>query len=430
MTERILCVDDEPAILRSLRRLLRHEGYELLLAESGEQALKVLESNKVTVVVSDMRMPGMDGATLLTKVKELYPETVRIVLTGYADMDATIKAINHGGVFGYMTKPWDAGQIKALVTSAVELAQSNRKNQLAVSSLIRDHHQLKEKYCSQEKDMAMADRYVRDAYLALNKNYGKMEEVLINLLSLKDPTQREILDKVSHTVAQVAEQLCLNEQEKKLLDTTAKLHSVGKIGMADALMMKPFEQLDRHERARFLQYPTLSASTLMTFEPYQEVSQVIMLHKAYLDGSGTPLDTKPSEVTIYARILTASVDYVEYRTGHMTGQAMTHTAALEAMQAHATRYDERILPLISTISMRTVDVETVEDIQIPVMCLRKGMILNRDIHMPSGTLLLKQGTVFTHSVIEQIQRIQRNTDTPMLVSVRFPLQDSAKVVGM
>lgn len=101
----VLLVDDEPLILSSLRRLLRNQPYDLLLAESGEQALQLLESRPVDLVVSDARMPNMDGAALLAEIHRRSPETIRILLTGHADLPTIAKAINEGRIHHYLSKP-------------------------------------------------------------------------------------------------------------------------------------------------------------------------------------------------------------------------------------------------------------------------------------------------------------------------------------
>jgi response regulator RpfG family c-di-GMP phosphodiesterase len=106
-TQTVLCVDDEPGILAALRRVLRPYGYRVLTASSGEDALKVLERQGVSVVISDMSMPGMDGPAFLDVVRRRWPDTVRLLLTGHSAIDGGVKACTDGEIFGYIAKPWD-----------------------------------------------------------------------------------------------------------------------------------------------------------------------------------------------------------------------------------------------------------------------------------------------------------------------------------
>src|SRR3989338_8572105 len=110
----LLLVDDEENILNSLRRVLRGEPYELLLANGGEQALQLMQSQTVDLVISDARMPGMDGATLLTEIQSRWPGCMRILLTGYADLSTTIKAINQGQIYRYISKPWNDDELRLI----------------------------------------------------------------------------------------------------------------------------------------------------------------------------------------------------------------------------------------------------------------------------------------------------------------------------
>ncbi|MCP4170082.1 MAG: response regulator [Fuerstiella sp.] len=147
----ILIVDDEPDVLFSLKGLLRHD-FELYTAESGEQALEILRKHPIHVVMTDQRMPGMTGTELMDQAKALHPDAVRIVFTGYADIKAVVEAINTGGLYRYITKPWDpdelidvlhhaarrydedaaritfAADVKSFVNDVVQLAEAGEMN--------------------------------------------------------------------------------------------------------------------------------------------------------------------------------------------------------------------------------------------------------------------------------------------------------------
>ena len=127
----LLLVDDEDDVGAALERLLRHDGYKILHASSGEQGLEIMAQHEVGVVISDQRMPGMSGVEFLTQVKELYPKAMRIVLSGYADLDSVTAAINQGAIYKFFTKPWDNDVLRVDVMEAFwrqELAQE--KDQL------------------------------------------------------------------------------------------------------------------------------------------------------------------------------------------------------------------------------------------------------------------------------------------------------------
>ncbi len=116
----ILCVDDETAILHSLKRILEPEGYQVFTAQNGEEGLKVLAREKVDLIVTDQRMPVMDGSWFLRAVKKQYPDVVSIMVSGYSDFDALVTALNEGEVYRFLTKPWDNDELKAIIKTALE----------------------------------------------------------------------------------------------------------------------------------------------------------------------------------------------------------------------------------------------------------------------------------------------------------------------
>jgi len=147
---KILFVDDEPNVLKAMRRIFRQENYQLLTAESGTEALKLIEQNQpVHVVVSDHRMPAMTGTDLLKQVKAKYPQTIRIMLTGYADTDAVMGAINEGAVYKFITKPWNDDDLRLTVSLAIEQYD-----------LIRENTSLKKQAASQKKEIKRLSRFV------------------------------------------------------------------------------------------------------------------------------------------------------------------------------------------------------------------------------------------------------------------------------
>ena len=125
----LLFVDDEPGILSSLRRLFRPHGYNILIAEGGALGLAEMEKTHVDLVISDMRMPEMDGAAFLKAVRERWPDTVRILLTGYADVTSTVAAINEGEIYRYISKPWDDAEIVNTVRDALARQKLELENQ-------------------------------------------------------------------------------------------------------------------------------------------------------------------------------------------------------------------------------------------------------------------------------------------------------------
>ncbi len=126
---KILCVDDEKNVLRSLERLFMDEEYEIITALNGEEGLALLEEQPgVQLVISDYRMPGMDGVDFLRQVHERWPETIRIVLSGFADTASVVGAINEGQIYKFIPKPWDDNELKVTIAKALEVYFLRQRN--------------------------------------------------------------------------------------------------------------------------------------------------------------------------------------------------------------------------------------------------------------------------------------------------------------
>jgi len=137
----LLVVDDEPGILAALKRLFRRDGYAILTANSGDEGLAVLARQRVDIIISDQRMPGMTGVDFLRPAKKLYPETIRIVLSGYTELQSVTAAINEGAVYRFLTKPWDDQALREQIREALQhrqVVEENRQLEMQVHNTNRE----------------------------------------------------------------------------------------------------------------------------------------------------------------------------------------------------------------------------------------------------------------------------------------------------
>ena len=190
----VLFVDDEPNVLKSLRRLFMDEDYDIYTADNGREALALIEGGlRPAIIISDQRMPEMGGAEFLTKASQLVPDSIRMVLTGYADINAAVSAINQGGVYRYILKPWNDDDLKLTVREAVihfnlvaenqaltqELAEKNR-------SLAQMNEQLEEmvKVRTQELHQKVRELEGRDPIQQYLLRVHPLNELLEALLTV------------------------------------------------------------------------------------------------------------------------------------------------------------------------------------------------------------------------------------------------------
>ncbi|MCW8883959.1 MAG: response regulator [Motiliproteus sp.] len=179
-TERtLLLVDDEENILRSLRRLFRREGYKIYTANGGAEGLKVLSENPIGVIVSDQRMPEMTGSEFLHQVKELYPDTVRIILSGYTDLESVTESINIGAVYKFLTKPWDDELLCEHVREAFRIFELNAENQRLTNELQLANQEL-------ENRVEKKTRQLRLNIQALTVSQDILEELPLMVLGISE----------------------------------------------------------------------------------------------------------------------------------------------------------------------------------------------------------------------------------------------------
>ena len=171
----LLIVDDEPNVLKSLKRLLIDTGYRILTAESGEKGLEVLTENDIQVVISDYRMPGMAGVEFLNEVKKKYPDTIRMILSGYADVAAVVEAINEGHIYKFIAKPWNDQEIMTTIIRAFEQYQLQTENARLYAELQNRNRELEEltksledKVVERTRDLEMKNRALTMAHSIMN----------------------------------------------------------------------------------------------------------------------------------------------------------------------------------------------------------------------------------------------------------------------
>jgi response regulator RpfG family c-di-GMP phosphodiesterase len=202
----VLCVDDEKQILSSLKRLLRKENFNLLTTSSCQEGLDLLEKNDVHLVISDQRMPQMTGAEFLSKVKEKYPETIRIVLTGYTEIDTIRDAINKGNIYKFILKPWNDDNIKNEIKKSLEQYDLIQTNRSLNEIIVEKNKQLEKANKNLEKTISIRTRELELKNKALELSRAMFE-------GLPSPVVGLSMDKIIVLINKEAQNLEINNQK-------------------------------------------------------------------------------------------------------------------------------------------------------------------------------------------------------------------------
>lgn len=427
----VLLVDDEESILNSLRRLLRGQPYDVLLATSGAQALEILAQQPVNLVMSDARMPGMDGASLLAHVRERYSATVRIMLTGYADPAAIIKAINDGQIHRYISKPWNDEELLLILRQSLEHQHSEQERQRLERLTRVQNDQLKLLNSTLEKHVAARTAELQQtadmldlAYEELKHSYVTGTEVFSLLANLRLPPAKQTNRQIIELVRSYCKQHGLDEATSRDLTMAAALYNVGKLSWTDAMMTTPSDLLRHTERERYRSYPKQSESLLMTLDPMKDAARLILHHQERWDGSGFPDRLKGEGIPFGSRLLKLAVDFVELQRGLILERQMNSDEALLYLRQYAGRlYDPDLVEDFIQVCAAFLSDVTLADPSVKVLSTRDlaaGMILARNLNADNGMLLLNAGKVLSALLVEKLIAFEAMEGGKYTIFVKVP----------
>lgn len=427
----LLLVDDEANILSSLRRLFRPLGYRLLTAESGEEALELLAAEPVDLIVSDMRMPGMNGAQLLAAAAERWPDTVRILLTGYADMSSTIEAINLGRIHRYVSKPWDDNELKLIVRDALDHRRLKLENQRMAQTISAQNEQLRQFNSELEVTVERRTRELKTALAAADKAHQELRQaytgtvrVFCELIEGRSDLLKGHGRRVADLSRSLARQLGISEAEQQTLILASMLHDMGKLGLPDELLVKPFSTLRAEERGAVMLHPSRAESLLMGITPLREAARIVRSHHEHFDGTGYPDGLAGLAIHRLARILAVANAYDALQLGTLVGRTLSPKDALEFIVSNrGKRYDPEVVDALVAVGVASPPEPARPVRRLRPAQLSKGMVLAEDLVHADGYLLLGRGFVVDDSIVDQLLRLEQSEGRAVIVVVRQQAAD-------
>jgi response regulator RpfG family c-di-GMP phosphodiesterase len=375
--QRVLCVDDEPLVLEGLRHTLRRR-FDVVTAPGGAEGLRAIEAGPpFAVVVSDMRMPGMNGAEFLARVRTACPDSVRVLLTGHADFDAALAAVNHGQIFRFLTKPCPADVMLATLEAAAE-----------------------------------QNRLIHSERVLLEQTLTGAVKALADILALSSPVAFGRAARLHRTVSAVAERLAIRDRWP--VEVAAQLSQLGCLQLPDAVAEKLYRglPLGPAEQAEADRVPALADQLLAHIPRLEPVREILANQRRSWDGAGDPFGRMRGEaIPVGARLLRLAVDLDTLQASGLTGPQ-----ALAALQARAGAYDPRLLEALAEI----VGEETACAVQeLALVALQPGMVLATDVVSGTGVLLVARGYTVSQSLLVRLQALG-NVREPVRVLAAKP----------
>lgn len=358
---RVLCVDDEPKVLEGLKLHLRRQ-YEVQTVTSGQAALDLLQPEKpFTVVLSDMRMPGMNGVALLSQIRRRCPDTVRMLLTGQADLPSAITAVNEGQLFRFLTKPCPPPVLlQALETGVAQY------------------------------------RLITAERVLLEQTLRGVIQMLTDILSLTHPLAFGRANRIKRHAVDLARRIGI-QQDLWQLEVAAMLSQISCIILPNDTLEKLYQGGIPNEKERVM-VARLPAVTEQLLSGIPRLEAVLALIK----NQDQPYRFNPDELHVAqvgGAILKIAGDF-----DTLINQGHPAPLALETLQGRQGRYDPTLLAAFVVI--RSAGGRPRQIKEIPILALQPGMIFAEDVRTKSGALLVTRGHEVTPGLIERIYNLQ------------------------
>ncbi len=368
---KILCVDDEPNVLAGLELHL-HRRYDLTTANGGAAALELLEKSTFAVILSDMRMPGMDGAKFLSRARQLAPDSVRMLLTGQADLDSAVAAVNEGQVFRFLLKPCPPDRLLAAFQSAVE-----------------QHRLLTAERVLLEQTLRGSVKMLTEVLALTNAQaFGRANRIKDSASALATSASADALWEV---------------------EVAAMLSQIGCITLSTSTVDRLYGgwPLSAEDRALVESLPALADGLLANIPRLEGIRACLVNQTKRFDGTGKPVNSlRGDAIPLGARVLKIVIDFDE-----LEAQGLATSLALDTMRGRTGSYDPTLL---TAFALLRGSVQTALVRELPLKLVYPGMTFAEDIKNQAGVLLLPRGYEITEGLLERIRN--------------FPVKGNVKVI--
>ena len=391
---RLLLVDDEQGVLQALKRLF-YRHYDVVLANGGEEALSILETDSFDMIISD----------------------IRVLLTGYSDLDSAIKAVNEGNIYRYISKPWDNDQLRDMVAEALESKELKSANQRLSAHIVE-----------QNDELARLNREAKlqDAYKTLRHEFDAMVHILVGSMEDRLGMEKGSTERFAELVRSFAKNSGLDEAQINDTYYAALLKNLGKMSLSDSVLNKAIPQMSNAEKQEYARFTINGQTSLMLLEPLQNAANIIRSHMELYNGKGFPDRLAGDAIPKPSRILRIVCDYAELqRESNFLGEPLSEKdARVYLLKLAGQRYDRELVDIFAE-TLETYDGGAISSMErLNIADVKEGMILAGNLVSPGGAVLLSTGTQLTERHVAKLQALMRQFEGhEIFVHVRKPPQD-------
>ncbi len=413
----ILFIDDEVPILNALKRLFHgNPNLTCHFAPSPLEALEILSRIQIDVIVSDYRMPQMTGTDLLAKIKDKRPKAVRMMITGQADLAAVQKAINEGGIFRFILKPWDDEELVQAVNQAAEYyhrksdaehrSEATRRQNVTLGQI---NAKLEEQVTSRTRQLADALHTARSLTQKMDETLYHTTKMLFGFIKFLNPELGSHSQRVAEHAVNIGRRMNCTMEELRELEIAALLHDIGMLYLPSEMARKNPTAYSAEEIEIYHRHPITAKELLGTVPHFARVGELIAGHHERYDGTGFPNGKSKSELPIECYIIGVADLYdhlimetegsaeEKHETAHKTVSGLSDSQFPAKLVQSALYHFEQMHELANAA----------EILDLGMSELIPNMILVRDVYASSGALVLMAGTMLSPQHISHIRMMHR-----------------------
>ncbi len=406
----VLFLDDEANILRSVKRLFAGRNHKLVIVDNGQKALDYMQDNSVQVVISDVRMPGMPGDVFLEKVAEKFPDTHRIVLSGYADSDIILRLVNNGRIHRYIQKPWQNEALIEAVEEGVNKFRLKQEYQNLQHQLSIQNKRLKTLNSTLEERVELRTLQLKTSLKQANQGIHGIKKVLLNTfdnVSFIDPARGR---QVSSLAEKVATELKLDVRQISNVSFAALIHELGMLPLGEVIYKQPLSSMSQRSKELYFNQAKNAKSILSSSNQILEIREIVLKQFEYINSKGFPDNLSADEIPLTAHILAISRDFYRYSSGLFDGQKYNATLTLNKLHRYVgVQFSEQVYNALATVISGEKTLSNTKNNCVSATELRVGMILKEGVYNRSDILILPEGHVMDEKSIAKLVQLEQDT---------------------
>lgn len=396
---RLVFIDDELNILSSIKRTLRKEGYEIFTTDDPEQVFKWVQEDEIATVVSDQRMPKMEGVDVLEKVRTLSPDTTRIMLTGYSDIQAATKAINKSNVFRFLAKPWEDSELKEAVKQGVNQYHILAENKRLQVLTTKQNEELRGLNDNLEQKVEERTREVLELNKKLKLGFLGSIQIVDKLAQIHSSAIGAHAKRVTKLVIPIAKKLGVESKDLFEIQVAALLHDVGKVGVPTEILEKNLDKLNQDEKNALRRHVGHGESLVSEIPGLAIAPKVIRHHHEYFNGKGYPDRLSGEEIPLGSRLIAVVDAYDKILNSGESFGSENVTRAIEFISENESiLFDPKIVNALKEHLEKTDD----HEMEVGLDELLPGMQLSRNVKSSDDKNIAGKGTVLDTKAINII----------------------------